>query len=176
MFLFCVRLFFNFFYRREKLEEIGMSKRKPILLASSLPSKRVTKSVAEPPVKTVENTESEDESPEPVAPSTGKKSTPFTIPTAQELQRERQEALDREKKEFIEELIHNFERNARAGGNSFVICYDVRYKWQYSCMEHLFKPKGYDITYKNVRDYDEDRTFAELRIPHSIDAKEPFQV
>jgi len=153
-----------------------MSKRNPVLL-DSLPSKRVTKSVAEPPVKTVEDTESEeDDSPQPVALSTHKKSPPFTIPTAQELQRERQEYLDREKKGFVEELIHNFERNARTGGNSFVVCYDVRYKWQYSCMEHLFKPKGYDITYKNVRDYDEDRTFAELRIPNSTDAKEPFHV
>jgi hypothetical protein len=172
-----------------------MSKRKPVLLAASVPSKRVTKSVPEPPVKNSEEDESEyseseeEESPAPSvtcadkcrdsgALRAEKKGVDATtsIPSAQELQRERQEALDREKKDFTTELIHNFERNARAGSNSFVVCYDVRYKWQYVCLENLFKSKGYDITYKNIRDYEEDRTFAELRIPNSINAKEPFHV
>lgn len=172
-----------------------MSKRKPVLLADSVPSKRVNKSVPAPPVKKSESeseysSESEEEeSPAPSVTCANKcrdgvtlrvdkkgKDTKTSIPTAQELQRERQEALDREKKDFTADLIHNFERNAHAGSNSFVVCYDVRYKWQYVCLEDLFKSKGYDITYKNIRDYEEDRTFAELRIPNSINAKEPFHV
>lgn len=167
-----------------------MSKRRPVLIAS-LPSKRVVTYLPEPTVKKVKvdaEVSSEEQSDEEfeskleqhenknALPKPAAEQTVFSIPTSKELLRKRQEALNLEKIDFVKYLIHNFERNERAGGNSFVVCYDIQYKWQHVCLEKLFKSKGYDITYKNERDNDGDRTFAEIRIPGGDDSKEPFRV
>ena len=165
------------------------TKRKPTLLSSSTYSRK-RDPLPEPPVKEAEDSEVEesnvedsedDAEPERVVVRPAKKAKPSaapadTIPSAQELQRIRQEAFERERKIFRQELIQNFERNVRNESSSFVVCYDMRYKWHHACLEELFKPKGYEVVYKNVRDYDEDRTFAELRIPGLTDAREPFHI
>jgi hypothetical protein len=98
------------------------------------------------------------------------------IPSAQDVKKQWKDALEVERANFMKELAHNFDRNVKNYSSSFVVCYDVKYKWQHNCIEQLFKPKGYDVVYKNVRDYDEDRTFAELRVPGTLDTRQLFRV
>jgi hypothetical protein len=159
------------------------TKLKPMLLAStSKPSYH------EPPVKksrldleektTEEKTTEEKTTEEKTADQENplKPFTVFTVPAAQELQQSCHEDLKQEKKEFIQELVCNFRRNVRRGRHSFVVCYDIQYEWEYRCLEKLFRPKGYDVVYKNVLNAEEDRTFAELRIPGCVDTQEPFRL
>jgi hypothetical protein len=101
---------------------------------------------------------------------------PLVIPSAQDVKKQWQDALEVERSNFLKGLIHTFECNIKNYSSSFVVCYDVKYKWQHDCIEKLFKPKGYDVVYKNIQNYDEDRTCAEIRIPVTVDARQLFRV
>lgn len=98
------------------------------------------------------------------------------IQSAQDVKKQWQDALKIERSNFLKGLVHTFECNIKNYSSSFVVCYDVKYKWQHDCIEQLFKPKGYDVVYKNIQNYDEDRTCAEIRIPVTVDARQLFRV
>lgn len=98
------------------------------------------------------------------------------IPSAQSLRQQRNKQFEDEKDKFTADLIRSFEYGMSKGSNSFVVCHDIQYRWQHAVVEKTFKSKGYEIVYKNVRDYNEDRTSAELYIPGCINTREPFNV
>jgi len=98
------------------------------------------------------------------------------IPSAQTLLQQRNKQFEDEKDKFTADLIRSFEYGMSKGSNSFVVCHDIQYRWQHAVVEKTFKSKGYEIVYKNVRDYNEDRTSAELYIPGCINTREPFHV
>lgn len=158
------------------------TKRRPVLLAKypEPPVKKAKREEEDREEEEEDNTEYTEESDVEEVKEQKSRKQPSddlpNIPSAQDVKKQWQNALEVERANFVKELAHNFDRNVKNYSSSFVVCYDVKYKWQNHCIEKLFKPKGYDVVYKNVRDYDEDRTFAELRVPGTFDMRQLFRV
>ena len=128
-----------------------------------------------PPVKGVDEKNKPDVDAESIL-TKRKLEGEWHIPTAKQVCEQRHQQFESEKAKFLTDVMHNFESGLNQGTRSFVICYNLQYTWQNSILEDQFYPKGYEITYKNVKDYHEDRTCVELNIPGCINTREPFQM